>query len=102
MAGQVLVELTPTEFRLLHYLMVNAGQVVSKAQIRDRVWDYSFDGKVNMVEVYVSYLRKKLDIHGPPLIRTVRGIGYCMRAPSGSVDRQPRDLPTGPEPAGTG
>ena len=59
--------------------MMNAGQVVSKAQIRDRVWDYSFDGKVNMVEVYVSYLRKKLDAHGPPLIRTVRGIGYSMR-----------------------
>ena len=59
--------------------MVNAGQVVSKSQIRDRVWDYSFDGKVNMVEVYVSYLRKKLDAHGPPLIRTVRGIGYSLR-----------------------
>jgi two-component system OmpR family response regulator len=78
--GGTPVELTPTEFRLLHYLMVNAGQVVSKVQIRDHVWEYSFDGKVNMVEVYVSYLRKKLDILGPPLIRTVRGIGYCMRA----------------------
>jgi two-component system, OmpR family, response regulator len=78
--GTEAIELTPTEFRLLHYLMVNAGQVVSKSQIRDQVWDYSFDGKVNMVEVYVSYLRKKLDVHGPPLIRTVRGIGYCMRA----------------------
>jgi two-component system, OmpR family, response regulator len=77
--GGAVVELTPTEFRLLHYLMMNAGQVVSKSQIRDRVWDYSFDGKVNMVEVYVSYLRKKLDAHGPPLIRTVRGIGYSMR-----------------------
>jgi two-component system OmpR family response regulator len=88
--ANVLIELTPTEFRLLHYLMVNAGQVVSKAQIRDRVWDYSFDGKVNMVEVYVSYLRKKLDVHGPPLIRTVRGIGYCMRSP----DR--RQTPPGP------
>jgi len=74
------VELTPTEFRLLHYLMINAGHVVSKAQIRDQVWDYSFDGKVNMVEVYVTYLRKKLDAHGPPLIRTVRGVGYCLRA----------------------
>jgi two-component system OmpR family response regulator len=74
------IDLTPTEFRLLHYLMVNAGHVVSKSQIRDQVWDYSFDGKVNMVEVYVSYLRKKLDVHGPPLIRTVRGVGYCMRA----------------------
>ena len=77
---RTVIELTPTEFRLLHYLMVNAGHVVSKAQIRDQVWDYSFDGKVNMVEVYVSYLRKKLDVHGPPLIRTVRGVGYCMRA----------------------
>jgi two-component system, OmpR family, response regulator len=79
--GGTFVDLTPTEFRLLHYLMLNAGQVVSKSQIRDRVWDYSFDGKVNMVEVYVSYLRKKLDVHGPPLIRTVRGVGYCMHAP---------------------
>ena len=78
--GTARIDLTPTEFRLLHYLMVNAGQVISKSQIRDRVWDYSFDGKVNMVEVYISYLRKKLDAHGPPLIRTVRGIGYCMRA----------------------
>ena len=74
------IELTPTEFRLLHYLMCNAGQVVSKAQIRDQVWEYNFEGKVNMVEVYVSYLRKKLDSHGPPMIRTVRGIGYCLRA----------------------
>ncbi len=86
--GSEVIELTPTEFRLLHYLMVNAGQVVSKSQIRDRVWDYSFDGKVNMVEVYVSYLRKKLDVHGPPLIRTVRGIGYCLRA-------VPADRPAG-------
>src|SRR5665213_2179001 len=79
--GPAVIELTPTEFRLLHYLMVNAGQVLSKSQIRDRVWDYSFDGKVNMVEVYVSYLRKKLDAHGPSLIRTVRGVGYTLRVP---------------------
>jgi two-component system, OmpR family, response regulator len=90
--AKVPVELTPTEFRLLHYLMVNVGQVVSKSQIRDRVWDYSFDGKVNMVEVYISYLRKKLDVHGPPLIRTVRGIGYCMRGSS-----EPPDPPVLPE-----
>jgi two-component system OmpR family response regulator len=87
--GSVPIELTPTEFRLLHYLMVNAGHVVSKSQIRDQVWDYNFDGKVNMVEVYVSYLRRKLDVHGPPLIRTVRGVGYCMRAtPEVHVPRQ--------------
>jgi two-component system OmpR family response regulator len=92
------VELTPTEFRLLHYLMINAGQVVSKTQIRDRVWDYSFDGKVNMVEVYISYLRKKLDAWGPPLIRTVRGIGYCMHGTAlpGSLPGSPSSSPSSP------
>jgi two-component system OmpR family response regulator len=96
--GGDLIELTPTEFRLLHYLMVNAGQVVSKSQIRDQVWDYSFDGKVNMVEVYISYLRRKLDAHGPPLIRTVRGIGYCLRP---APDALAPDVPTpAPDPAG--
>jgi two-component system, OmpR family, response regulator len=84
--GPTPVELTPTEFRLLHFLMVNAGHVVSKSQIRDWVWDYSFEGKVNMVEVYISYLRKKLDVVGPPLIRTVRGIGYCLRSAPGAPD----------------
>jgi two-component system OmpR family response regulator len=83
--GSVAIELTPTEFRLLHYLMVNAGQVISKSQIRDRVWDYSFDGKVNMVEVYISYLRKKLDAHGPSVIRTIRGVGYCLRLSPGAL-----------------
>jgi two-component system, OmpR family, response regulator len=78
--GKAPVSLTPTEFRLLHYLMVNAGRVVSKSQIRDWVWDYHFEGKVNMVEVYISYLRKKLDALGPSMIRTVRGVGYCLRA----------------------
>jgi two-component system, OmpR family, response regulator len=78
--GKSAMSLTPTEFRLLHYLMVNAGRVVSKSQIRDWVWDYHFEGKVNMVEVYISYLRKKLDAFGPPMIRTVRGVGYCLRA----------------------
>jgi two-component system OmpR family response regulator len=87
--GSTTIDLTPTEFRLLHYLMVNAGHVVSKSQIRDQVWDYSFDGKVNMVEVYVSYLRRKLDVHGPPLIRTVRGVGYCMRAVPGAPTPSP-------------
>jgi two-component system OmpR family response regulator len=93
------VDLTPTEFRLLHYLMINAGQVVSKTQIRDRVWDYSFDGKVNMVEVYISYLRKKLDVWGPPLIRTVRGIGYCMHGTA--LQRSVPDS-TSPSPSSPG
>ena len=93
--GDAAIELTPTEFRLLHYLMVNAGHVVSKSQIRDWVWDYSFEGKVNMVEVYVSYLRKKLDAVGPPMIRTVRGIGYCLRAaPAGSAVFESPGAPT--------
>ena len=88
--GDQAIDLTPTEFRLLHFLLVNAGQVVSKAQIREAVWEYAFDGKLNMVEVYVSYLRKKLDACGPPLIRTVRGVGYTLRLPPEprtSVDR---------------
>jgi two-component system, OmpR family, response regulator len=93
--GSTVIELTPTEFRLLHYLMVNVGHVVSKSQIRDQVWDYNFDGKVNMVEVYVSYLRKKLDVHGPPLIRTVRGVGYCMRpAPVPAAHAPPPEVGT--------
>jgi two-component system OmpR family response regulator len=75
-----LVALSPTEFKLLRFLMVNAGRVVSKAQILDHVWEYDFDGESSIVETYVSYLRKKLDPLGPPLIQTVRGIGYRLRA----------------------
>ena len=77
----VLLELTPTEFNLLRYLLVNAGRVLSKPQILDHVWHYDFGGDANVVETYVSYLRKKLDRHGPPLIQTVRGIGYSLRLP---------------------
>jgi two-component system OmpR family response regulator len=76
------VELTPTEFRVLHYLMLNPKRVLSKAQILDRIWNYDFGGDANVVETYVSYLRKKLDTGGPPLIHTVRGVGYCLRLPS--------------------
>ncbi len=73
------IELTPTEFKLLHYLMLNAGRVVSKSQILDRVWNYDFDGNANVVEIYISYLRKKVDSLGPRLIHTIRGVGYCLR-----------------------
>lgn len=76
------VELTPTEFKLLHYLLLNAGRVVSKSQILDRVWNYDFDGNANVVEIYISYLRKKIDSLGPPLIHTVRGVGYTLRRPA--------------------
>jgi two-component system OmpR family response regulator len=79
--GEVSIELTPTEFKLLHYLMLNTGRVVSKSQILDRVWQYDFDGNANVVEIYISYLRKKIDSLGPKLIHTVRGVGYSIRAP---------------------
>jgi two-component system, OmpR family, response regulator len=74
-----LVELTPTEFSLLRYLLVNAGRVLSKAQILDHVWSYDFGGDSNIVETYISYLRKKVDRSGEPLIHTVRGFGYSLR-----------------------
>jgi len=75
------IELTPTEFNLLHFLMVNARRVVSKQQILDHVWEYDFDGDGAVVETYIYYLRKKIDAFEPPLIRTVRGVGYTLRLP---------------------
>ena len=75
------VDLTPTEFKLLHYLMLNADRVVSKAQILDRVWQYDFGGNENVVEIFISSLRRKLEAYGPRLIHTVRGVGYRLRAP---------------------
>jgi two-component system OmpR family response regulator len=77
----VLVPLTPTEFKLLRYLMINAGQVLSKAQILDHVWDYSFSGDGNVVEPAISYLRRKVDQGEPRLIHTIRGVGYMLRVP---------------------
>jgi two-component system OmpR family response regulator len=76
------IELTVTEFRLLRYLMQNAPRVLEKAQILDHVWNYDFRGDANIVETYVSYLRRKIDALGPPLIHTVRGVGYKLIAPS--------------------
>jgi two-component system OmpR family response regulator len=73
------VPLTATEYKLLRYFMLNPRRVLSKAQILDRVWNYDFGGDANVVEIYISYLRKKLDPLGPPLIHTVRGFGYCLR-----------------------
>jgi two-component system OmpR family response regulator len=75
------VALSPNEFKLLRYLMVNAGRVLSRAQILDHVWDYSFDGDGNIVESYICYLRRKLDRGEPRLIHTIRGIGYVLRVP---------------------
>jgi two-component system, OmpR family, response regulator len=76
-----LIPLTATEFALLRYFMLNPRRVLSKAQILQNVWRYDFGGNSNVVETYVSYLRKKLDAAGPPLIRTVRQAGYMLEAP---------------------
>jgi len=77
--GGVEVDLSPTEYKLLRYLLINAGRVVTRAQILDHVWEYDFGGEATVVETYVSYLRKKLDPLGAPLIKTVRGVGYALR-----------------------
>ncbi|MGH3672948.1 MAG: response regulator transcription factor [Pseudonocardiaceae bacterium] len=84
-AGQ-LVPLSPTEFNLLRYLMVNAGKVVSKTQILDRVWNYDFGGDSRIVESYISYLRRKIDRENLPLIHTIRGVGYTLRLPREALD----------------
>jgi two-component system OmpR family response regulator len=75
------VELTATEYRLLRYLMLNPRRVLTRAQLLEHVWEYDFGGDARVLETYVSYLRKKLDKHGPPLIHTVRGVGYALRQP---------------------
>ncbi|WP_288816252.1 response regulator transcription factor, partial [uncultured Varibaculum sp.] len=79
-AGQV-IDLSPTEFKLLRYLMINEGRVVSKAQILDHVWEYDWNGEAAIVESYISYLRRKLDVPGScgDIITTRRGIGYMIR-----------------------
>jgi two-component system OmpR family response regulator len=79
-AGQP-VELTRTEFSLLRYLLMNAGRVLSRTQILDHVWNYDFGGDASVLETYISYLRRKLDHVDPPLIHTVRGVGYVLRVP---------------------
>jgi two-component system OmpR family response regulator len=79
-AGQ-LVDLTATEYRLLHYLLVNARRVLTRAQLLDHVWSYDFGGDAGVLETYVSYLRKKVDFIEPHLIQTVRGVGYVLRPP---------------------
>jgi two-component system OmpR family response regulator len=75
------VDLTATEYRLLRYLLLNPRRVLTRAQLLDHVWEYDFGGDARVLETYVSYLRKKLDVHGPSLIQTVRGVGYALRQP---------------------
>jgi two-component system, OmpR family, response regulator len=81
MRGGSHVDLTATEYRLLRYLMLNPRRVLTRTQLLEHVWDYDFGGDARVLETYVSYLRRKLDIHGPPLIHTVRGVGYALRTP---------------------
>ena len=80
--GGTPIELTATEFELLRYLMLNPRRVLSKAQILDRVWSYDFGGRAHVVELYISYLRKKIDRGRPPMIHTVRSIGYVLKPAS--------------------
>lgn len=79
----VAVDLSPTEFRLLAYLMRHQGRVLTRAQLLEQVWGWDYSGESQIVETYVSYLRRKLDPLGPPLIHTQRGVGYSLRLPSG-------------------
>jgi two-component system OmpR family response regulator len=80
-AGRLL-DLTPTEYRLLHYLLSNARRVLTRDQILENVWDYTFSGNASVLETYISYLRHKVDSVDPPLIHTVRGVGYSLRLPA--------------------
>ena len=80
--GGVEVRLTATEFALLRFMMLNADRVLSKEQILDRVWEYDFGRESNIVEIYISYLRKKIDQGRPPMIHTLRRVGYILREPS--------------------
>ena len=75
------IEVSPTEFKLLRYLMLNPNRVLSKAQILDYVWNYDFRGDSSIVESYVSYLRRKVDAVEPRLIHTIRSVGYVLRLP---------------------
>jgi two-component system OmpR family response regulator len=79
--GGVDVSLSPTEYNLLRFLLLNQGRVMSKAQILDHVWQYDFGGDGGVVETYIGYLRRKLDANGPRLIHTIRGFGYTLREP---------------------
>lgn len=78
--GGTVVELSPTEYKLLHHLLANSGRVLTRAQLLDHVWDYDFGGDSSVVDTYISYLRRKLDHVEPKLIHTIRGVGFCLRA----------------------
>ena len=75
------IDLTPTEYKLLRSLLVNARRVLTREQILEQVWDYTFAGNASVLETYISYLRQKVDAEGPPLLHTIRGVGYSLRLP---------------------
>jgi two-component system OmpR family response regulator len=83
--GERFIELTATEYRLLHYLLLNARRVLSRTQILEGVWEYDFAGNAGVLETYISYLRHKIDDGETPLIHTVRGVGYSLREPRGAA-----------------
>ena len=95
------IALSPTEFKLLRYLMRNPVRVLSRTQIMEAVWNYDFGGASNVVDTYIGYLRRKLDPLGPPLIHTQRGVGYTLR-PSESHQTDGADRPGEPWPGGPG
>ncbi len=78
--ANAVVELSPTEYKLLHYLLVNSGRVLTRSQLLDHVWEYDFDGDASVVDTYISYLRRKLDNTNRKLIHTIRGVGFCLQA----------------------
>jgi two-component system, OmpR family, response regulator len=86
-----LIELSPTEFRLLRYLMLNSGRVLTREQLLDHVWDYDFRGSSTVVSTYVAYLRRKLAGHGPDVIHTQRAVGYSLRLPRPGDPEEPGD-----------
>jgi two-component system OmpR family response regulator len=86
-----LIDLSPTEFRLLRYLMLNPGRVLTRAQLLAHVWDYDFGGSSTVVSTYVAYLRRKLAEYGPHVIHTQRGVGYSLRLPRPGEQASPDD-----------
>jgi two-component system OmpR family response regulator len=86
-----LIDLSPTEFRLLRYLMLNPGRVLTRAQLLAHVWDYDFGGSSTVVSTYVAYLRRKLAEYGPDVIHTQRGVGYSLRLPRPGEQARPDD-----------
>jgi two-component system, OmpR family, response regulator len=95
-----LIDLSPTEFRLLRFLMLNPGRVLTRAQLLAHVWDYDFGGSSTVVATYVAYLRRKLAAHGPDVIHTQRGIGYSLRLPRDPAGRRAVGSTIGHDPGG--